>query len=179
MTISVESVKTIVSVSLGLVFVTSFATKLKERSAFEAVIFLLSGPLRSFYKQLSVFMLAIEAFAGICLCCGFMPRATAALTAALMILFDWVLLTIRVGHPGMDCGCFGAGRGHGVTGWQLARNALMTFGSIALLVATATSPSPRSHASNRQYGVAFGVAAILLAMPYLDTLYRWIDTDHA
>jgi hypothetical protein len=119
---------------LGALFLFSALQKLKERTQFEIVVFLLSGILRRFYKSIAIAALFGEAIAGALLISNVALTLAYVLSGVLMLIFDAALVILYVGHPGLDCGCFGSKRGSskGVQPLDLLRNALLTMWVLAL-----------------------------------------------
>lgn len=161
MTPPVYTVVNVSRISIGLIFVASAIAKLKDRNAFQTVVFLLGGPFRAIYKELSILILGLEILSSLCLCFGILPLATTFLSFSLILLFDGVLIALRIGHPGVDCGCFGS-RGGGITLWHLIRNAVMTGASAVLLILTLNFPHAWQRPSLVQLAMSggFAIAAI-------------------
>ncbi len=128
-----ETAAHLISITLGLTFLVSALAKTRRPGPFQTVIFLLSGPFRAAYKWIGICVLCLEVLTGVCLLLGIFPLLTSILTVGMMLLFDGVLIVLRLGHPGVDCGCFGSRSGTGVTRWHLLRNLGLTVVAVALV----------------------------------------------
>ncbi len=159
-----EAGANIIRIALGLIFLASALIKARRPGPFQTVIFLLSGPFRSAYKELSVAVWCSEIFAGASLCLGFLPVPTSLLTLSLMLLFDCVLVALRLGHPGVDCGCFGSQNRDGVSMGNLLRNLGMTLASAFLFIHTLNSAYKWQRASFAQSFASICLASLVIGL---------------
>jgi hypothetical protein len=119
---------------LGAVLLVSAAYKLKDRRDYEMAVFVASGYLRKFYKQISAVGLTLELAIGLALCAGLYPAITASASVVLMLIFDAALISLRLSGYEGGCGCFGSRSAAGITIWHFVRNALLSIAAGWLLL---------------------------------------------
>jgi hypothetical protein len=147
---------------LALVFALSSAGKLRNRAAFAGVLMdyrLLPDALVS---PLALVIPFVEAVVALALLLEDTRATAAAWAAGLIVLFSVaVWINLLRGRTHIDCGCFGGAFRQRISGWLLARNAVLL--AAVVFVGTADAPSRAAHWLDYVTMIA-GAASILFAI---------------
>jgi hypothetical protein len=148
--------------ALALLLASGAAEKLRDLPRFRAAV---AGyallPERAANAASLAFALAEAALAGALLApSGLGMRAPALVAAALLFAVYGAAIAINLarGRRAIDCGCGGPAARVPLSGWLLARNALL----VAVALACAGGAAPRALAAADAITIAGGVAALAL-----------------
>ncbi|MCQ4121365.1 MauE/DoxX family redox-associated membrane protein [Rhodococcus tibetensis] len=128
----IRIVSLVARVSLAAVWLVSGALKVADPAqttiAVRAYQLLPEELVRPVANALPFFEIAL----GLLLLIGLAVRATAAVSAALLLVLVGVIISVWARGLSIDCGCFGGGGAADVDGWDYTKEILRDLGFLAL-----------------------------------------------